>query len=275
MYDFHMHTTHSDGIRSVAELVAYINSSDIQKFSITDHNSVAAYLDPAFKACTKEYVLGSEICAEYGGINVEVLAYDFDLRKLMELDIMQETYLAEVQSELYPKLMQKAFALGLVVQDRPMRDFHLFAHAALYLNISELPENRAYLERLGYTSLQVFARKSSGVGAQFYMPSVFPPLKDVVAQIRQAGGKAVLAHPYVYLGIADIPAFVASAHADAGLDGVEVFYPVSDSDTQCALIEFCKANDLIMTSGSDYHRGPYDKIGSVYDVQVTSPKARR
>lgn len=271
MKDFHMHTKHSDGYSTVAELLDYINGSDINLFSITDHNSINAYLDPEFNRCNKDYILGCEVCATHEHIGIEVLAYGFDLDVFKQNDFLAPDYLKSMQAKTYQTLLDKAKALNLTVLDEPMDKYHLFAHVALLRNLQASPENHDFLNQYGYVLDKTFFRLSSKEGAHFKVPSVFPELKDMVDRIHQAGGKAVLAHPYMYHGVDDIYEFVKSAYENAGIDGVEVFYPFSDVALQQRLLAFCEEHSLITSCGSDYHRGGKEYIGSTYDARISLP----
>ena len=45
MIDLHMHTSYSDGTDSLIELLKKANKANLEIISITDHNSVKAYLE--------------------------------------------------------------------------------------------------------------------------------------------------------------------------------------------------------------------------------------
>lgn len=91
------------------------------------------------------------------------------------------------------------------------------------------------------------------------VPGGYQPVdvREVIAVAHAAGGVAVLAHPGRDKGIYAIPATAAdiAAMADAGLDGIEVFYPshtVAQRDFYAALAH---RHGLLVTGGSDSH-GP-------------------
>ena len=63
-----------------------------------------------------------------------------------------------------------------------------------------------------------------------------------------AGGIAVLAHPAFYDNFDEIEKYI-----DLGLDGIEVWHPSATEDDVHRLTEICKAHDLLMTGGSDFH----------------------
>lgn len=81
----------------------------------------------------------------------------------------------------------------------------------------------------------------------------FPSPEDVLADIHNAGGIAVLAHPAHYGNFDTLDRL-----AQIGLDGVEVYHPTSDNDDISYLLKFAKEHKLLVTGGSDFH-GMYNK----------------
>ncbi|MBR4355228.1 MAG: hypothetical protein IKP96_01440, partial [Elusimicrobiaceae bacterium] len=63
-------------------------------------------------------------------------------------------------------------------------------------------------------------------------------------------GLAVIAHPGISSSVWNFPAWV-----EAGLDGIEVFYPAHTYTVKQTLLELARKYALLCTGGSDYH-GP-------------------
>ena len=72
--------------------------------------------------------------------------------------------------------------------------------------------------------------------------------EEVLEEVHGAGGIAVLAHPAFYDNFDEIEKYI-----DLGLDGIEVWHPSATEDDVHRLTEICKAHDLLMTGGSDFH----------------------
>lgn len=82
--------------------------------------------------------------------------------------------------------------------------------------------------------------------------SVTPKFEDVravIKEIHDAGGIAVMAHPYVYDSIELMKELVG----EQMLDGIEVWHPRQSEEQQQELEKFAKQNKLLMTGGSDFH----------------------
>ncbi len=75
-YDLHVHTTHSDGISSVEEVLKKAEEVGLTGIAITDHDTVAG-IEEAKKIAKKldlEFIPGVEITTQYGdllALNVE------------------------------------------------------------------------------------------------------------------------------------------------------------------------------------------------------------
>jgi hypothetical protein len=83
-----------------------------------------------------------------------------------------------------------------------------------------------------------------------YVPSAGVTVIEAIRQIKQAGGLAVIAHPGLTKDVWNFPAWV-----EAGLDGIEVFYPAHSYTLKQELLKIARKYDLFATGGSDYH-GP-------------------
>ena len=90
----------------------------------------------------------------------------------------------------------------------------------------------------------------SAQGRPAFAPRVGPSPKDVVRQIRAAGGLASLAHPAKF----DDDDLVRDIVRD-GIDAIEVYHPDHDDGAMTRYHQCAAANNLLVTGGSDYH-GP-------------------
>jgi hypothetical protein len=87
-------------------------------------------------------------------------------------------------------------------------------------------------------------------GCAGYVPSVGVTAVEAIRYIKKAGGLAVIAHPGMVSEIWNFPAW-----KEAGLDGMEVFYPAHSGALKQQLLALARKYDLFCTGGSDYH-GP-------------------
>ena len=78
--DLHIHSTHSDGLKSPAEVLDIVRRSKLSAFSFCDHDSYEAYLivRNLLKKSDPELVPGVELSAGSEGEDIHILGYYFD-----------------------------------------------------------------------------------------------------------------------------------------------------------------------------------------------------
>ena len=102
-------------------------------------------------------------------------------------------------------------------------------------------------------------------GAKAFVPRRWPDAAEATQIIHEAGGAAVLAHPFWDM---DDPKEVAALVDDLDLDGVECFYPSHDRAQTKFLLELCRGRDLAATASSDFH-GPSHKMFDSFGAYPT------
>jgi hypothetical protein len=93
--------------------------------------------------------------------------------------------------------------------------------------------------------------------------------EEAVGILRRGGGLPVLAHPYIYsrdgqrrLGL-DLKHWLPRLR-DAGLEGIEVYYPNYPREARRHLLDLAVQYGLLITGGSDFHGGMLgNRLGSV------------
>jgi hypothetical protein len=105
--------------------------------------------------------------------------------------------------------------------------------------------------------------------SQFYVAHIAPTPEVAIAQIRAAGGVAVIAHPFAsHRGEILKPEAFASLVA-AGLNGIEVDHRDQNIQERAMLQEIAQELGLVMTGSSDYHgTGKLNRLGE----WTTSPE---
>ena len=96
-------------------------------------------------------------------------------------------------------------------------------------------------------------------GAKAFVARKWPTAEQAVELIHDAGGVAVVAHPYWDVkDPAQVRDLVESLVRDVGLDGIESFYPPHTPDQTRHCLELCEEFGLVATGSSDFH-GPTHK----------------
>jgi predicted metal-dependent phosphoesterase TrpH len=105
--------------------------------------------------------------------------------------------------------------------------------------------------------------------SKYYVSHIAPTPVDAVKLIREAGGVAVIAHPYAsFRDTALTDSHFAELKA-AGLNGIEVDHRDHGADERNNLRQIAANLDLVITGSSDFHgSGKLNLIGE----NVTSPE---
>ena len=89
--------------------------------------------------------------------------------------------------------------------------------------------------------------------SEFYVAHMAPTPEVAIAQIRAAGGVAVIAHPFASLRGQILTAEDFTPMAAAGLNGIEVDHRDQNSQEREALRSIARELELVVTGSSDYH----------------------
>lgn len=76
----------------------------------------------------------------------------------------------------------------------------------------------------------------------------YPDVREVLAAIHEAGGIAVLAHPYSYQNEALLEELIT-----LGLDGVEAWHHTHSAEQTAQLLTLANEHGMVATGGSDFH----------------------
>ncbi|MFA5745940.1 MAG: PHP domain-containing protein [archaeon] len=262
--DLHTHTYYSDGFHSPEYLIKIASSKKLKALAITDHNGVDALAD-ASKFAKKEkieLITGVEINCE----STEILGYFFDPNYEPLLKILEEN-----SKSISDVVTQKIYWLQDNGYNVEMESIFKFAgptqkvmatHLAL-----ELRKN-GYVQNLQEAFVGIIKKISID-----YKPKRYSA-KKVIAEIKNAGGVAVLPHPwYLPLSLRNDFEYYSSKLISYGLSGIETTGP-HGSEYDAFIVEskeIAKKLCLIESGGSDFHGStffPENELGK-YNVDYS------
>lgn len=261
MIDLHTHTKHSDGSSSTEEVLKEAQNIGLSILSITDHNSIAAYNDlkdygtrTLFKG---KIITGVEITTTYKGEVIEVLGYNFDIKKMQEL--LDKNVLTFEQKQLKEfELIKKQYRKIGVMFDETNINFDPKVESSRVAFVKEIKNYREndkfflFEESLktdtGFTRNEIFNPKSP---LYVDMTSLFPSLEKTIDIIHEADGLAFLAHVYAYSN--NISKDLINIIRNYDLDGIECFYTTFSSEQSRYLVDLCIERNMYMCGGSDFH----------------------
>ena len=252
--DLHIHTNCSDGSDTPGEVVRNALQKELRCIAVTDHDIVDG-VEPAVAAAQGtglEVIAGVELSTNLNGADIHILGYCFDTRHAF-LDERLRLF-RNARIERVRKMTEKFQAMGMNIS---ADDIFSFADSGA---VGRPHVAQALLHKGYVKTLREAFDKFIAQGRPAYVPKLQQTPAQAIALIHQAGGAAVMAHPMQTLRDELIPGFV-----EAGLDGLEVYYPNISRNVIEFYERIADKHHLIKTGGSDAHGRfrSYSPIGMV------------
>jgi 3',5'-nucleoside bisphosphate phosphatase len=267
-FDLQSHSTHSDGHLPPEDVVALAARAGVELLALSDHDTVDG-VDDALRAGAEHGVAvipTTEISAVDGGYeDLHVLGYGIDHHDPVLLERLRD---ARADRERRAERMgNKLRELGYEIDPAPLEARKTAGKPVgrphLTQAVLQHPANRERLEREGLNEVSKFLPEYLIPGKPAYLPRTRPTVPEAIRWIHDAGGVAVWAHPFWDVEEPDEVLASIDRFREAGLDGVEVFYPVHDAERTKVLSERCAQLGLLATGSSDFH-GPDHKLFSQF-----------
>lgn len=238
--DLHAHTTFSDGTSSPSEVVYAYKQAGVQIMSVTDHDTLEAL--PQSEILAKKagilFVPGVEISSREHD-HLHILGYNIDpTNKRLNEALAQNREQRNIRAKKIIKNLQKA---GVNITEEDV--FKLVKNVASRAHIADAIRNKKI-----EPSRQAAFRKYLIPGKPGYVPNEGLSVCEIISLIKQAGGKAFMAHLGIVKEYWNFPAWVTS-----GLDGIEVYYPSHKQPMRQELLKLAKKYNLLVSAGSDHH----------------------
>lgn len=244
--DLHTHSTASDGEHSPAELVRLAKARGIRALSITDHDTIAG-LGEALEAGDElgvKMIRGVELSAgEYHSFHI--LGYGFGAHPEPLLAICRRFQRGREERKhlIHDYLKGQGVPVSLAEVEE-------IAGGA----IIGRPHFAQAMVRRGYvaSNREAFARYLDADG--YHKLPVFKlSARECIDAIKNAGGKASLAHPYQLKMENHALEALVKKLCGWGLDAVECYYPKHTAGQQSFYLSLAEKYNLHATGGSDFH----------------------
>ncbi len=251
LIELQSHSTVSDGQLAPGEVVAQAWEAGVTTLALTDHDAIAGVPEAAEAAqgLGVELVPAIEMsCVHEYAEDLHVCGYWVDLEKI-----------APACERAQKERVDRA---GAIVDRLRGWGFEIKLEDAIKEAGDALSIGRPHIARAAGASgdLGPFFEEYLVPGAKAFVPREWPTAEQAIALIREAGGAAVIAHPY--WDIKD-PTEVEDLIRSLGADGVETFYPSHTKEQTEHLLKLCNELNLVPTASSDYH-GPTHKTFSKF-----------
>jgi predicted metal-dependent phosphoesterase TrpH len=256
LIELQSHSTVSDGQLVPSEVVAEAAKAGVTTLALTDHDAIAG-VEEARRAAEEhgvELVPAIEMsCVHRYAEDLHVCGYWIDLEKIAPAcDRAQQ---------------ERRARAGEIVQNLRREGFDLTLEDAIREAGAADSIGRPHIARAaGATGdLGPFFEEYLVPGAKAFVPRRWPTAEEAVETIRDAGGVAVVAHPY--WDVKD-PAQVEDLIRSLKPDGIEAYYPSHSREQTEHLLRLCDELGLVPTASSDYH-GPTHKTFASFGAYDT------
>jgi predicted metal-dependent phosphoesterase TrpH len=245
--DLHLHTTHSDGSLSPAEVLQLAHKAGVTALAITDHDIVSG-IPEAIAAGAElgiDIIPGVEISSRIGDSELHILGYC-----LRWQDPVLNQRLAALRNSRHsrnPQIIEQLRSLGLDVTYEEVRAL-AGTDSVGRPHIARLLMDKKYAS----SAKDAFDRYLAE-GRPAYVARELPVPADAIAWIRAAGGVAVLAHPtWAKVSGEGLNRLLTTLKTE-GLGGIEAHYSTHTKRQTLEYLDLAKRLDLLVTGGSDFH----------------------
>src|SRR3954454_19822151 len=253
LIELQRHSTHSDGQLVAAEVGERAAEAGVTTLALTDHDAVAGVPEAAEAASRVgiEIVPAVEMsCVHEYAEDLHICGYWIDLEKIGPTCERAQQERRNRAGEIVENL--RGFGFELTLEDA-IRE----AGGADSIGRPHIAKAAGATGDLG-----PFFEEYLVPGAKAFVPRRWPNAEEAIGLIHDAGGVAVIAHPYWDISA---PEEVDDLIRSLGADGVETFYPTHSAEQTKHLLDLCAELNLVPTGSSDYpgptHK-PFAKFGA-------------
>lgn len=247
--DLHTHSNRSDGTDSPAELVrnaAHVARLDV--VALTDHDATTGWDEAQAEAdhVGIRLVRGIEVSTRFQGESVHLLGYEFDPEHPALVAELRRVL--EGRDNRLPDVLRKLAEHGIDITLEDVAAQSGDAAASGRPHIADAMVAKGYIAHRG----EAFDGWLN-TGGRAYVDRYSAPLLTAIELLKDAGGRAVVAHPWSRGSDRVLTPAAFERLKAAGLDGIEADHNDHDAPARERLRAIATDLDLVVTGSSDYH----------------------
>jgi hypothetical protein len=243
--DLHLHSVHSDGTESAAQVMVAAHRHGLRTAALTDHDTTSGWAEAAEAAASlgMTFIPGMELSAKHEWRSVHILAYlpdpdDEGLRAMTE------------------RIRSSRLDRARIMADRIARDYDVGWDDIVAQTSDGATVGRPHIADalIARGLVRDRAEAFSSIlnpGGDYYVALYAPDPVTAVELVVGAGGVPVIAHPAGRAGLLPMP--LMERMLDAGLAGFELAHRENRQSGVQTLRRLGQERDLIVTGSSDYH----------------------
>jgi len=242
--DLHIHSSNSDGVLNVEDIILKAKFKGLRALSITDHDTISGQVE-ALEVGRRhgiEVLSGIEFSVEEDGKRIHILGYLVDPGNDELVEAVER--LRRFRHERAERIVEKLNEAGVPLE---LKDVEVGEKEQA---IGRPHIAMALLKQGMVKSYNEAFNRYLADGACCYVPKRVYPSEKVVELIAAAGGVAVWAHP----GWEAFNESLLDGLISLGIKGIEVWHPNHSRELEANLLSLAEEKNLIPTGGSDYHR---------------------
>ncbi|MCP5465320.1 MAG: PHP domain-containing protein [Thermotogae bacterium] len=261
--DMHTHSNHSDGTNSVSQLMKKAKNRSLELYSITDHDGISSQQEAVelSRVHNINYIPGVEINAEFPTL-MDILGYGIDINS---------EELKEKLKFLSEKRIERNIKMIELLREE---NFNITYEEVLEFAGSETvgrPHIAGLMIQKGYgTTISEIIETYLTRGKKCFLERVKFSPKETIRIIKEAGGTAVLAHPFkLRINNEQLENLIVELKY-YGLDGIEAFHYSHSPEFTNYIINLAQKYNMLITAGSDFHGNnkPFVTFGVVLENQM-------
>ena len=247
--DLHVHSTASDGSFSPSEVVELAKNAGLSTFALTDHDTidgVAEAITHAQQIGGIEVIPGTELSCYYGNREIHIVGLFVDYQDAVFCKTLDD--LKQAREERNEHMVAKFVAAGIPLTIEELK------HGNPNSVITRAHFARVLVEKGVCKDKNEAFDRYLGIGCPYYLPKPKVTPEQILPLIQQAGGTAILAHPYSYkMSRSEVEHLLDDTLIPLGLAGMECYYSTYDNGQTQELRSIAYARNLLVSGGSDFH----------------------
>ena len=246
-YDFHSHSTFSDGTLTPTQLLQRAADKRVDVLALTDHDNTDGLAEARMVAKENgvQLVNGVEVSASWRKRLLHIVGLGID---------PENADLASGLAQVQCARLERAQRMGKYLERHGVEGAYEGAQEYCQEGLLSRTHFARFLIDRGYAKdmKQVFKRYLVN-GKPGYVSTEWAALEDAVSWIKGAGGVAVIAHPARYkLTLTKMKEMLAD-FVDCGGEGIEVIGSGHNDDDIRLTAALATDYGLLASVGSDFH----------------------
>ena len=257
--DLHTHSYYSDGYLSPKDLIQAASKSDCTHLALTDHDSVLGLKEANEFAELSgiKFINGVEVSTKLNNLSLHVVGLGINPKSDSLLDGLDTNNRHRVE-----RAKKISEGLQIAGKEEPLIEAKKFSKTK---NITRTHFAQMLVKKGICPNVQSVFKKFMTGNKPGAVKGEWIEASEAIHQIHEAGGLAVLAHPFRYkLTLSKLKKIIISLK-NLGLDGLEIVNSFSTTEETYLIKNIADENHLLYSFGSDFHGWPNQniKIGGI------------